>query len=113
MSCGAGAGFIAPPEGLALQTLISDELRQSDKNNMSEEILTVGKKGEIFTSKGLRSKTKIREGGKVRADVIDGRLVIEPIPSLEETLGRPVLVTDAVKAERLSEEAQMEAGVYG
>jgi hypothetical protein len=80
---------------------------------MSEEILIVGKRGEIFTSKQLRNKAKIKKGGKVRATIVDGRLVLEPVPSIEELLRRPVLVSESGKAELLSEEAQKEAGAYG
>jgi hypothetical protein len=80
---------------------------------MSEEILIVGKRGEIFTTKQLRNKTKIKKGGKVRASIVEGRLVLEPILSIEELLHRPVLVSESAKIELLSEEVQREAGAYG
>jgi hypothetical protein len=80
---------------------------------LSEEIGIVGKRGEIFTSKQLRDKMKIKKGGKVRASIVEGRLVLEPIPSIEELLRRPVLVSESAKAELLSEEVQREAGAYG
>jgi bifunctional DNA-binding transcriptional regulator/antitoxin component of YhaV-PrlF toxin-antitoxin module len=79
---------------------------------MSEEILKVGKKGEIFTNKELRIKAKIKEGGKVKATMINSKLVIEPIPSIEELLHKPVF-TIGTEAEGLSEEAQREEGIYG
>lgn len=78
-----------------------------------KKYLVVGKRGEIFTSKQLRNRTKIKKGGKVRASIVDGRLVLESIPSIEELLRRPVLVSESAKAESLSEEARREAGAYG
>ncbi len=80
---------------------------------MSEETLKVGKRGEIFTSKELRRKAKIRGGGKVRATVVNDRLIIESIPSIEELIQSPKLTIKAKNAELLSEEAQMEEGAYG
>jgi len=80
---------------------------------MSEQMLKVGKKGEIFTSKKLRAEAKIKEGGRVRATVREGRLVIEAIPTIEELLRNPVLSIQVKGAERLSEEAQREEGIYG
>lgn len=80
---------------------------------MSEMILKVGKKGEIFTNKELRKKAHIREGGRVRAVILDGSMVVEPLPSIEEIVQNPVLVVNVEEAERLSEEAQKEEGTYG
>jgi len=77
---------------------------------MSEKMLKVGKKGEIFTSKELRRRAKIREGGKVKATIVNDRLVIEPIPSIEGIIQSPKLTIKAKDAELLSEEAQMEEG---
>jgi bifunctional DNA-binding transcriptional regulator/antitoxin component of YhaV-PrlF toxin-antitoxin module len=80
---------------------------------MSEKVLKVGKKGEIFTSKELRASAKITEGGKVKARVVDNKLIIESIPSIEELLANPVLAIGVKRAERLSEEAQRKEGIYG
>lgn len=93
--------------------LYSDIGKFSDNAVMSEEVLKVGKRGEIFTSKELRVEAKIRAGGRVKAKVVDDKLVIESIPSIEELLSHPVLTISARKAERLSEEAQREEGIYG
>ncbi len=76
-------------------------------------MLKVGKRGEIFTNKKLRSKAKIRAGGKVRAIIQDHKLIIEPIPSIEEILRNPVLTITTKRAEELSEEMQREEAVYG
>ena len=80
---------------------------------MSETILRVGKRGEIYTSKELRLKVGIKEGGIVRAIVEEGRLIIEPIPRIEEVIQRPVVKLSPKEAERLSEEIQREEGIHG
>ena len=80
---------------------------------MSEIILKVGKKGEIFTTKQLREKAKIRAGGKVRAAIKDDKVTIEVLPSIEDLLQSPILLLNAEKAERLSEEAQRDEGIFG
>ena len=80
---------------------------------MSEVILKVGRKGEIFTNKELRRRAGIRKGGRVRAKVVDRKLVVEPLPSIEDLLVKPVSTISVEEVERLSEEAQRERGLYG
>ena len=80
---------------------------------MSEAILTVGNKGEIYTSDALRKKVGMRKGGKVRARVSGDRLIIEPIPTLEELVKAPIVTIGADEAEKLSEKTQKEEGAYG
>ena len=80
---------------------------------MSDIILTVGNKGEIYTNNAVRKKVGIRKKGKVKAKVSKGRLVIEPVPSLEELISSSVVTISVAKAEKLSEEAQKEERVYG
>ena len=80
---------------------------------MSEMILTVGNKGEIYTNSTLRKRVGIKKRGKVKANVSDGKLIIEPMPSLEELINAPVIEIGVREAERLSEAAQKEAGAYG
>jgi len=80
---------------------------------MSEAILVVGTRGEIYTDEKLRRATGIRKGSRVRATVTQGRLVIEPLPSLEDLLKHHVVTIGADDAERLSEGAQKEEGVFG
>ena len=80
---------------------------------MSEIVLKVGKKGEIYTSKELREKTGIRPGGLVRAVVEGRKLIIESIPSIEDLVKEAVVELTPEEAERLSEEAQEEEGIYG
>lgn len=80
----------------------------------SETTLKVGKKGEIFTSADLRKRANIREGGRVKADVVGNKLVIEAIPSIEELLKQPPMIRTTTRAiEKISEEIQREEGIYG
>ena len=79
-----------------------------------EVVLRVGRKGEIYTTKELREKTGIRENGLVRAVVLEGKVVLEPIPTVEELLGEEAVVrVSPEEVERLSVEVQRERGVYG
>lgn len=73
---------------------------------MSEVILKVGKRGEIYTTKEVRELAGIREGGRVRVRVERGRVIIEPLPTLEELIREVVVEVSPEEAERLSEEAQ-------
>jgi len=81
---------------------------------LSEITLKVGKKGEIFTTKALRKRANIREGGKVTAKISKNKVIIEPVLSIEELLTRPPLGTLTPReAEKLSEQMQKEEGIYG
>lgn len=80
---------------------------------MSEETYTVGKRGEIYTDEKLRRAAGIKKGGRVRATATKGRLVIEPLPSLEDLLKGPLATVSPEEAEQLSEQAQSEAGLLG
>jgi bifunctional DNA-binding transcriptional regulator/antitoxin component of YhaV-PrlF toxin-antitoxin module len=83
-------------------------------SSQSDVTLKVGKKGEIFTSADLRKRANIREGGRVKANVVGDKLIIEAIPSIEEILKRPpVMRTTTREIENVSEEIQKEEGVYG
>jgi len=46
----------------------------------------VGSKGELFPSKEIREKLGLRPHTKVIYRVEDGKLIIEPVPSLEELI---------------------------
>lgn len=77
------------------------------------KVLRVGKKGEIYTTSDIRAKMGIKEGGSVIAYIEGDKLVIRPLESLEEKIMKPLLKLAPDYAERLSEEAQREAGIYG
>jgi len=49
----------------------------------------VGSKGELFPPKEIREKLGLRPRVKVIYKVVDGRLLVEPVPSLEEVLKEP------------------------
>lgn len=80
---------------------------------MSEIILKVGRRGEIYTTVEVRRKVGIREGSRVRAIIHNKKLIIEPLPSIEDMLCRTLIKISPDEAERISEEAQREEGVYG
>lgn len=80
---------------------------------MSEEVLNVGGRGEIYTNDALRKKVGMRKGGKVKAVVEGTRVIIEPLPSFEEVIRTSVVRLTPKEAERLSEDAQEESGAYG
>ena len=80
---------------------------------MSEVVLIVGNRGEIYTNDALRKRVGIKKRGKVKAKVSEGKLIIEPMPSLAELISAPVIKIDVREAERISKEAQKEAGAYG
>lgn len=46
----------------------------------------VGSKGELFPPKEIREKLGLRAHTNVIYKIEDGRLVVEPVPSLEEVL---------------------------
>jgi bifunctional DNA-binding transcriptional regulator/antitoxin component of YhaV-PrlF toxin-antitoxin module len=80
----------------------------------SDITLKVGRKGEIFTNSDLRKRANIKEGGKVKANVVGNKLIIEAIPSIEELLRQPpVMRTTTKEVEKTSEEIQKEEGIYG
>ena len=55
----------------------------------------VGSKGELFPSKEIREKLKLNAHTKVIYKIEAGRLIVEPIPSLQEVLeeNSPVEIT--------------------
>lgn len=53
----------------------------------------VGSKGELFPPKEIREKLGLKPHTKVLLHVADGKLIVEPIPSLEDLMSREPLVT--------------------
>lgn len=49
----------------------------------------VGSKGELFPPKEMRERLGLKPNRKVLYRVENGRLVVEPIPTLEELFARP------------------------
>jgi bifunctional DNA-binding transcriptional regulator/antitoxin component of YhaV-PrlF toxin-antitoxin module len=52
----------------------------------------VGSKGELFPPKEIREKLGLHAHKRVLYKVEGGRLIVEPIPSLEEILKEPPIV---------------------
>jgi len=81
---------------------------------LSETILKVGKKGEIYVTKELRKKVGIVEDSFVKVLVKDGKLIIEPIPRIEDLIKeKKIIELTPQEAEKISEEMQKEENVYG
>jgi len=57
----------------------------------------VGSKGELFPPKKIREKLGLRPRTKVLYRIDNGRLIVEPVPSLEELMRREPLVTITVE----------------
>ena len=71
----------------------------------------VGSKGELFPPKEIREKLGLRPHTKVIYRVEKGRLIVEPIPSLEDVLKEPCEVEVTLEEfhefrKRLSREAE-------
>lgn len=49
----------------------------------------VGSKGELFPPKELRERLDLRPHRRVLYRESDGVLIVEPVPSVEELLGKP------------------------
>jgi len=49
----------------------------------------VGSKGELFPPKEIREKLGLRVHTRVIYKIEDGRLVVEPVPNLEEVINEP------------------------
>ncbi len=75
--------------------------------------MKVGKRGEIYTTKEIRSLVGIKEGGKVIAYVVNGMLIIRPIPNVSEKIRRYIVSLSPNEVEEISEEMQKEVGIYG
>jgi len=73
------------------------------------DILKVGKKGEIFTTKRIREALGLQPDTYVAASVVGDKLVIRRIPSLEELLSKYYVEIDWREVEELSESIQEEA----
>ena len=72
----------------------------------------VGSKGELFPPKEVREKLGLRPGMRVIYRVEDGRLVVEPVPSLEDVLEKPSEVEVSLEEfyrfrRKLSREAEL------
>ncbi len=71
----------------------------------------VGSKGELFPPKELRERLNLRPNRRVLYREVDGALVVEPVPSVEELLERSPKVEVTVEELRvlrreLSEKAE-------
>lgn len=56
------------------------------------EVSRIGSKGELFPPKKIREKLGLKAHMKVIYRVEDGRLIVEPVPSIEDLLKEPPAV---------------------
>lgn len=75
--------------------------------------MRVGRRGEIYTTKGVRERVGIVEGGYVIAFIVGDKLVMKPIVKIEDKIRRYLIELDPNTVEELSEEVQKEEGIYG
>jgi bifunctional DNA-binding transcriptional regulator/antitoxin component of YhaV-PrlF toxin-antitoxin module len=78
---------------------------------MSEFESVVGSKEELYPPKSLRRALNLKPGTKVRYRIEGTRLIVEPIPSVEELAEREPSVTIALKelsADRRKLSAELE-----
>jgi len=52
----------------------------------------VGSKGELFPPKKIREKLGLKPYAKVIYRIEDGKLIVEPIPSIEDVLKEPAAI---------------------
>ena len=70
----------------------------------------VGSKGELFPPKEIREKIGLHAHTKVIYKIEEGRLIVEPVPSLEEVLKEPSAVeTTLEELHRLRKELSRKA----
>ena len=64
---------------------------------MSESESVVGSKEELYPPKSMRRALNLKPGTKVRYRIEGERLIVEPIPTVEELAERKPTVTIALK----------------
>ena len=77
------------------------------------EIVKIGGKGEIYTSKKIRLESGLKPGYYARVAVEDGLIIVRPIRKIEDLIKDPVDSITIKEAEELSLAAQKEAKIYG
>ncbi len=64
---------------------------------MAESESVVGSKEELYPPKSVRKALNLKPGTKVRYWVEGSRLIVEPIPTVEELVNRKPTVTITLK----------------
>lgn len=78
---------------------------------VSEIVVRVGKKGEIYFPSKFRKMVNLRPGDKVRIKIEGKKIVIEKEKDVEDLLGDYVLKVSVEEVEKISEEVQREAEI--
>jgi len=63
----------------------------------------IGKRGEIYTTREIREKTGLAAGGKAKARIEGGKLVIQPKPSALSLLDKPRVAAKPVTPKEMAE----------
>ena len=78
---------------------------------ISEIVVKVGKKGEIYFPSKFRKMIDLKPGDKVRLRIEGKKIIIEKEKDIEDLLGDYVLEISVDEAEKISEDTQREAGI--
>lgn len=78
---------------------------------VSEIVVKVGKKGEIYFPSKFRKMIDLKPGDKVRLRIEGKKIIIEKEKDIEDLLGDYVLEISVDEAEKISEDTQREAGI--
>ena len=76
--------------------IIYETFLYQKKEDLSGEMMSIGKvgsKGELFPPKKIREKIGLKKGQRVLYRIVQGKLVVEKITSVEEILEKPAKVT--------------------
>jgi len=78
---------------------------------VSEIVVKVGRKGEIYFPSKFRKMIDLKPGDKVRLRIEGKKIIIEKEKDIEDLLGDYVLEISVDEAEKISEDTQREAGI--
>ena len=78
---------------------------------ISEIVVKIGKKGEIYFPVKFRKALGLKPGDKVRIKVEKDKIILEKEKDISDILGDYVFEVSIEEIERISEDAQREAGI--
>ena len=78
---------------------------------ISEIVVKIGKKGEIYFPVNFRKALGLKPGDKVRIKVEKDKIILEKEKDISDILGDYVFEVSIEEIERISEDAQREAGI--
>jgi len=78
---------------------------------ISEIVVKIGKKGEIYFPIKFRKAVGLKPGDLVRIRVEGDKIILEKEKDIEDLIGDYVLKVSVEEAEKISEDVQREAGI--